>query len=74
MHFNAYFADRPPYTTEAIRLKKVLQNGWPLVLATLYGTCTQTLPFWIAERIKDTFRSMYHALFGPRAVKPSNRA
>ncbi len=73
VHFVAYFANRPPYTTEAFRLRRVLRDGWPLPVATFFAALTQTLPHRISEWIKETLRPLYHAWFGPRALKPSDR-
>ena len=73
VHFNDDFANHPPYTTEALRLKKVLHHRWPIPLATAYAFISCTLPFWIGEQLKNTLRPAYHALFGPRTVKRSNR-
>jgi hypothetical protein len=73
VHFNCAFAEQPPYTTEALRLKKVLHDSWPLFLATAYAWCKCTLPFLLAVRSKQILRPGFHLLFGPRAVKPSAR-
>lgn len=73
VHFNGTFTDEPPYTAEVLRLKKVMQKHWPRPLATLYAAIRKTLPFWVMEQIRERFRTVYHALFGPRKLKPSNR-
>ncbi len=73
VHFNASFADKPPYTTEALRLKKVMRHRWPLRIATIYAAVKCTFPFWITEQLKTALRPMFRVLFGARAVKLSNR-
>jgi hypothetical protein len=73
IHFNSYFADHPPYTTEALRLEKAMRQGWPVWLATLYALLTRSLPYGILEQLRQHFRPIYHACFGPRALGPDNR-
>lgn len=73
VHFNCSFAEQPPYTTEALRLRKVCQDGWPLPVATAYAWFKRTLPFVIAEKAKAIFRPAYHLLLGHRTVKRSAR-
>jgi hypothetical protein len=73
VHFNSYFAEHPPYTTEALRLEKALRQGWPVLGATIYARLTCSFPYWIMEQIRKQLRPAYHALFGPRGVKDDNR-
>jgi hypothetical protein len=73
VHFNCSFAEQPPYTTEALRLKKVICDGWPIPIATAYAWLRCTLPYSIEHGFKGALRPLYHALFGHRAVKPSAR-
>lgn len=73
VHFNCSFAERPPYTTEALRLEKVLGFGWPIAAATAYAWLKCALPFDIGKQTKDMLRPIYHALFGCRQVKRSAR-
>lgn len=73
VHFNCSFAERPPYTTEALRLDKVLRCGWPLPIATAYAWLKCALPFSMVNAAKDVLRPAYHGLFGYRPVKPSGR-
>jgi hypothetical protein len=73
VHFNASFAEQPPYTVEASRLKRVMRDHWPLLLATVYAQLTRALPFWVSQRFKDIFRPIYRYCFGVRAIRPSAR-
>lgn len=73
VHFNDSFAEHPPYTTEAMKLEKVMRKGWPVSAASLYAWTRCTLPFVVVKEIKDTLRPYYHALFGPLPVKRSAR-
>ena len=73
VHFNASFAEHPPYTVEAIRLERVMRDRWPLGAATLYAKLTRALPFWISRTLKNLLRPIYRFCFGVRAVKPSER-
>jgi hypothetical protein len=70
VHFVASHA-YPPYTTEALRLEKVMKEGWPLFPATAYAWLTCTLPFTVATKTKDILRPYYVRLFGHRTVKRS---
>ena len=74
VHFNCAFAEQPPYTTEALRLEKVLKDRWPLPFATAYAGLKCTLPFKVQERVKSRLRPCYRALFGTRPVRRSARA
>lgn len=73
VHFNCSFAERPPYTTEALRLEKVLGCGWPVAAATAYAWLKCALPFDVAKQMKDMMRPIYRAFFGFRQVKRSAR-
>lgn len=73
VHFNCAYAEQPPYTTEAMRLRKVRQNGWSLWLATAYAYFMCLLPYTIREKTKNVLRPFYRSLFGYRAVRPSKR-
>jgi hypothetical protein len=73
VHFNCEFAEQPPYTTEACRLRLVMRDHWPLLLATVYAQLTRALPFWVSQRFKDIFRPIYRYCFGVRAIRPSAR-
>lgn len=73
VHFNASFAQHPPYTSEAARMAMVRAKGWPLMMATAVGWAGIVLPFRAKEGIKAIFRPAYHWIFGPRKVKASPR-
>ncbi len=73
VHFNSSFAEEPPYTTEALRLEKVLARGWPLPMATVYAWLTRTFPFVVKTKTKDILRPVYRAFAGYRPLKHSPR-
>ena len=73
VHFNCSFAEQPPYTTETVRLEKVMRDGWPLPLATAYAWLKCTLPFRVEHGFKSLLRPCFHGLFGHRTIKPSAR-
>ena len=73
VHFNCAYAEQFPYTTEALRLRKVLRDGWPAILATVYAWLVSTAPFFIAAGVKDFSRPLYRAIAGCRPVKRSSR-
>jgi hypothetical protein len=73
VHFNASFAELPPYTSESLRLEKYFQEGWPLPLATFYVWVKCTLPYRISESLKNVLRPLVRMIWGNRAVKASAR-
>jgi hypothetical protein len=74
VHFNASFAEQPPYTSEAVRLKKVLRYRWPIFIASIYAGVTVRLPYTVAFYLKNALRPVYRALFGFRRLAPSPRS
>ena len=72
LHFNAGFAECPPYTAEAWKLRQVLR-GWPAPLARLAAWLRFELPFRFRERMKNVFRPMFRRWFGVRPVRASPR-
>lgn len=73
VHFNASFAEQPPYTTEAKRMELVLAKGWPLSLATAFAHLTIGLPYELTVATKKVLRPLYRTIFGPRPIKRSAR-
>jgi hypothetical protein len=73
VHFNCSFAERPPYTREAWRLKKVMKSGWPVWLTTMFAYMAFDVPFHSSRLIKNGLRPIYWKLFGPRRVRQSRR-
>jgi hypothetical protein len=72
-HFNASFADRPPYTSEVMRLQKVRGSRWPIVAATILARATIDWPYLVTERARTVLRPVYRTMFGTRAIHPSPR-
>ena len=62
-----------PYRQEVIRLKLVCGKGWPVWSATLWTKLVFSWPWLFREKFKNTFRPLYHAMFGRRAVPKSSR-
>jgi len=73
VHFNSSFAEKPPYTTEVLRLQKIAEQRWPIFLASTYASIVRTLPFAVAEFVKTKLRPLYRRFFGVRKVRPSKR-
>lgn len=73
VHFNASFAEQPPYTVEVKRMELVFERKWPLTLARLFTRITIEFPFYVTLAVKDTFRPVHRMLFGARPIKPSPR-
>lgn len=72
-HFNDTYAERPPYTHEAARLRKVHACGWSFWSAEMYAMVRHTIPHRCVESTKDALRPLYRALFGTRGVKENPR-
>ena len=72
-HFNDTYTERPPYTREQSKLKRVYQDGWGKRTAAVYAWGRHQLPHAIISRVKDLGRPMYRALFGAREVQKNPR-
>jgi hypothetical protein len=68
VHFLGHQTTQHPYRREAIRLKKVMRDGWPVWAADAWATLRFSAPWLTKERTKDLLRPVYHALFGPRSI------
>lgn len=71
VHFLGHETSQHPYRREAIRLKKVMRDGWPVWAADAWAALRFSLPWLTKERAKDLLRPAYHALFGPRPIQKS---
>lgn len=71
VHFLGHETSQHPYRREAIRLKKVMRDGWPVWAADAWAALRFSMPWLTKERTKDLLRPAYHALFGPRPVQKS---
>ena len=72
VHFNCAFAEVPPYTTEVLRLEKIMRCGWGTRFATAYAELVRGWPHRVTECFKDLLRPLYHAFFGhrrPRVIR-----
>ncbi len=73
VHFLGHETSQHPYRREAIRLRKVMRDGWPVWAADAWAALRFSMPWLTKERTKDLLRPAYHALFGPRAIqKPAD--
>lgn len=72
-HFNDTHAEKPPYTREATKLRKVQAEGWPLWVAEMYAIARHTILYRSLESTKDILRPLYRSLFGTRSVKENPR-
>ncbi len=72
VHFNASYAEQPPYTSETATLRKVALK-WPCFAARLYAYLVTTLPFFLTSAAKALLRPIYRVLFGFRSVRTSSR-
>ena len=73
LHFCGSDTSVYPYGREILRLDLVRGRGWPLWAASLWAWLTYTLPIRGSERLKSLLRPAYHALFGPRRIRRSQR-
>jgi hypothetical protein len=71
VHFLGHQTTQHPYRREAIRLKKVMRDGWPMWAADAWAALRFSMPWLTKERTKDLLRPAYHALLGPRSVQKS---
>jgi hypothetical protein len=71
VHFLGHETTQHPYRREAIRLKKVMRDGWPVWAADAWAALRFSMPWLTKERTKDLLRPAYHALFGPRSIQKS---
>lgn len=68
VHFLGYQTGRYPYRREALRLKRVMADGWSIPAADAWTACTYSAPWLVTERSKDLLRPLYHSVFGPRTI------
>lgn len=73
VHFLGGMTDRAPYTTEALRLRKVMVDGWSPWMATLLASLVHEIPQATTDAAKSALRPVYRALFGVRPIPVSNR-
>jgi hypothetical protein len=73
VHFLGSDCGTYPYRQEMIRLQQVSRDGWPTWLATLWSKITFSFPWLAYTALKNTLRPLYHATFGPRAVRAGTR-
>ena len=73
VHAHCAYAERDPYTREAIRLQQVMAKGWPIWAASAYAFTTCSAPQAAVRYIKDSLRPMYRKYFGVRPVSKSQR-
>jgi len=69
VHFLGHQTTQHPYRREAIRLKKVMRNGWPVWAADAWAALRFSMPWLTKERTKDLLRPAYHAFFGTRPIR-----
>lgn len=73
VHFLGSEIDTYPYRQEIIRLQRVLQDDWPLWLATLWAKLTFSYPVQLREAMKNILRPLYRLVFGTRTIRASAR-
>jgi hypothetical protein len=71
VHFLGHETKQHPYRREAIRLKKVIRDDWPVWAADAWAALRFSMPWLTKKRTKDLLRPAYHALFGPRSIAKS---
>lgn len=72
VHFLGYYTQHYPYKREVARLKRAL-HGDLNFQSNLTISFTIDYPERFKILLKDTFRSVYHKLFGTRKIKTSDR-
>jgi hypothetical protein len=68
VHFLGHQTRQHPYRREAIRLQKVMRDGWTVPVADAWAALRFSVPWLAKERVKDLLRPAYHAFFGPRSI------
>jgi hypothetical protein len=71
VHFLGHETKQHPYRREAIRLKKVMRDDWPVWAADAWAALRFSMPWLTKERTKDLLRPAYRTLFGTRPIKKS---
>jgi hypothetical protein len=71
VHFLGPETAQHPYRREAIRLRKVMRDGWPVWAADAWAALRFSMPWLAKEQTKDVLRPAYHALFGTRSIQKS---
>lgn len=71
VHFLGHETTQHPYRREAIRLKKVVRDEWPMWAADAWAGLRFSMPWLTREQTKDLLRPVYHALFGTRPIEKS---
>jgi hypothetical protein len=74
VHFLGVDTRNYPYGREVRRLELVYGNGWPIWLAALWTSISISVPAYASRTLKAIFRPIWHATFGARAMRPSERA
>jgi len=72
VHFLGHQTAQHPYRREAIRLKKVIRDGWPMWAADTWAALRFSMPWLAKKRTKDLLRPVYRALFGTRPIQKSS--
>lgn len=72
-HFVDTYTHHWRYLAEARRLRLHMGSGVPRWLARAVTFCAISIPGWMAMNGKEWLRPAYRAVFGVRAVKPSER-
>ena len=72
VHFLGYFTQHYPYKREAFKLGKAVKGNLSIV-DNLIAVVTIEYPGRFKNFAKDTFRPIFHQLFGTRKVKTSQR-
>jgi hypothetical protein len=73
VHFNGFYIESEPYTSEVIRLQRVMANGWPIWAATVYTFITFFLPKTVIRYSQRVLRPWFRKFFGFRKISPSTR-
>ena len=68
VHFNAHYVTCEPYTSEVIRLEKVISDQWTILVASVYVLIFYSLPANIIRFSKHTLRPIFRKMFGARKV------
>jgi hypothetical protein len=62
-----------PYAREIERLRLVQECGWPIWLAKTWTSLKVSAPRLTVQGLKRVFRSLFHAVLGPRKIRGSVR-
>jgi hypothetical protein len=73
VHFLGDHTNGWKYQTEIRKLRLVMEQGWPVRLTEIFVSLIFSFRHLLTDKMKNLFRPLYHAIFGPRRLTRSSR-